>query len=62
MIKMSLPINFSFTYSIYGTKVMNAVGKVMYFDLTENMDIFDFFFEFGFWEQLYKLFVISLIE
>lgn len=42
MIRMFLPINFPFTYSIYGTKVMNAVGKVMYFDLTKNMDIFDF--------------------
>lgn len=43
MIRMILPMNFPFTYSIYGTKIMNLAGKLVYYDLTEDIMIFDVF-------------------
>lgn len=47
MIRMLVPINFPFTYSVYGTKIMNIIGKVIYFDLTKNVKVCDFLF--GIW-------------
>lgn len=41
MIRMLIPINFPFTYSIYGTKIMNAIGKVVYFKITEKLMVCD---------------------
>lgn len=43
MIRMLIPINFPFTHSIYGTKIMNAIGNILYFDLTEKLTVFDTF-------------------
>lgn len=48
MIRTLLPINFPFTYSIYGMKIMNAIGKFVYFDLTRNLVVFDLFLSIWF--------------
>lgn len=37
MIRALIPFNFQFTYSIYGTKIMNAIGEIACFRITENL-------------------------
>lgn len=48
MLRMLIPINFPFTYSIYGTKIMNTIGTVIYLDITESLTVFDIFLIFWF--------------
>ena len=41
MLRMLIPINFPFTYSFRGAKIMNAVGNIVYIKITETVNIFD---------------------
>lgn len=41
MIRMLIPVNFPFTYSIYGTKIMNTIGYFFYFNLTDHIQVFN---------------------
>lgn len=41
MIRMLVPINFPFTHSIYGTKIMNIIGYFFYFNLTDHIQVFN---------------------
>lgn len=43
MIRMLIPINFPFTYSIYGTRTMNAIGYFFYYNLTAHIQVFNVF-------------------
>lgn len=41
MLRMLIPVNFPFTYSFRGAKIMNAVGNIVYIKITETVNIFD---------------------
>lgn len=41
MLRMLVPINFPFTYSFRGAKIMNALGNIVYFKITETINVFN---------------------
>lgn len=40
MLRILIPVNFPFTYSIRSAKMMNAIGNIVYIKVTETINIF----------------------